>query len=256
MLNHTLAALALSLTLALTSGSPQPAPTPPVQQKPADPQLADYDTTTIAGFTVRVERSLAAADATLARRTLAALTFDLEVIVERVPTPALERLRHRTAIWISKGLAPRPGLSGRGCCYHKSRDWIVQAGLGKDREHAVEVCTAADYGPWRCEQPMMLLHELAHSLHDSLDAAGHAAIKTAYDAAKAAHTYDAVAYVLNNPGETKRAYTLTNEDEYFAEITEAYFGRNDFAPMTRDELRAADPAGLALVERVWGVHKP
>ena len=249
MLNTTIAALS---GLALTLCTLAPVSQPQARTAPPDPQAADYRDLTIAGFHVRIEKALEASDDMLAKRTLAAITFDLELFTERVPQDAADRLRKRTAIWISKGLAPRPGLSGHGCCYHKSKDWIVGAGLGAEREHAVEVCTAADYGLWRCEQPMMLLHELAHSLHDSLDAAGHDEVKAAYERAKASHAYEAVDYVLSSPDQKRRAYALTNEDEYFAEISEAYFGRNDFAPMTRSELRTADPSGLTLVEHIWG----
>ena len=38
-----------------------------------------------------------------------------------------------------------------------------------------------------------------------------------------------------------RAYALTTPQEYFAEGTEAFFGRNDFFPYDRAELRRHDP---------------
>ena len=34
--------------------------------------------------------------------------------------------------------------------------------------------------------------------------------------------------------------------------TEAYFYRNDFYPFVRAELQKHDPAGYAVMERVWG----
>jgi dipeptidyl-peptidase-4 len=40
--------------------------------------------------------------------------------------------------------------------------------------------------------------------------------------------------------------------EYFAESTEAYFGRNDFFPFDRRELTRHDPEVEALLGKLWG----
>ena len=50
----------------------------------------------------------------------------------------------------------------------------------------------------------------------------------------------------------KKAYAATNPAEYFAELSEAYFGTNDFAPFTRAELEKHDPVGFALMRKAWG----
>jgi hypothetical protein len=52
-------------------------------------------------------------------------------------------------------------------------------------------------------------------------------------------------------GAVGRAYALNNYLEFFAELTEAYFVRNDFFPFTRDELRQYDAVGYAMIESVW-----
>ena len=46
---------------------------------------------------------------------------------------------------------------------------------------------------------------------------------------------------------------MTNEKEYFAESTEAFFGTNDFYPFVRAELKEYDPDMFALLCEVWGV---
>ena len=46
---------------------------------------------------------------------------------------------------------------------------------------------------------------------------------------------------------------MTNEKEYFAECTEAYFGENDFFPFNAAELKAHDPEMYALLGTLWGV---
>jgi len=55
------------------------------------------------------------------------------------------------------------------------------------------------------------------------------------------------------PNTVERAYAATNEREYFAETTEAFFGRNDFYPFTRADLEKHDPEMFHLLARVWGV---
>jgi hypothetical protein len=48
-----------------------------------------------------------------------------------------------------------------------------------------------------------------------------------------------------------RAYALKNEQEFFAETTEALFGRNDMQPFTRAELEKQDPETAILLKKVW-----
>jgi hypothetical protein len=61
--------------------------------------------------------------------------------------------------------------------------------------------------------------------------------------------YDAV---LHFSGTRKKAYALENATEYFAELSEAYFGTNDFYPFVRSELKEHDPRGYELLKKLWG----
>ena len=49
-----------------------------------------------------------------------------------------------------------------------------------------------------------------------------------------------------------KAYALSSPQEYFAETTEAFFGKNDFEPFDRAELKRMDPAMDALLAKLWG----
>ena len=51
-----------------------------------------------------------------------------------------------------------------------------------------------------------------------------------------------------------KAYAATNQEEYFAELTEAYFGQNDWFPHNREELRNYDPRGYKMIEEVWSAE--
>ena len=54
---------------------------------------------------------------------------------------------------------------------------------------------------------------------------------------------------------TRRCSKASNQMEYFAEGTEAYFYRNDFYPFVRAELEQHDPVLHDLLEDIWGPMK-
>ena len=105
--------------------------------------------------------------------------------------------------------------------------------------------------------PCFVLHELAHAYHDRVLGFDHAEIQAAYERAKAAGIYENVERWLGNgrPNTHERAYAMSNAREYFAETTEAFFGRNDFFPFTREELEKHDPPMASLLTRLWGAGK-
>jgi alpha-L-fucosidase 2 len=45
---------------------------------------------------------------------------------------------------------------------------------------------------------------------------------------------------------------MTDHKEFFAEMTESYFGENDFFPFNRAELMTAEPEIFELMQAVWG----
>lgn len=98
----------------------------------------------------------------------------------------------------------------------------------------------------------MVLHELAHGYHQRFLGENHPGIERCYQKAKAVGKYDAV---LRSNGQHERHYALNNAKEYFAEATEAYFGKNDFQPFTREELKAFDPEMHDTIRGVWEVSK-
>jgi len=55
---------------------------------------------------------------------------------------------------------------------------------------------------------------------------------------------------------TLMQYGLTDPKEFFAEMTEAFFGSNDFQPFNRAELRTTEPAICDLLESVWREDAP
>lgn len=187
-----------------------------------------------------------ATNSSLATNVLRLLEFQLYQITRAVPEPALTRLRE-VPIWIELNDSSFPGM-----CYHPSRDWLREHGFNPDKARAVEIGNATNFLTWTHEQPWMVLHELAHSYHDRVLGYNYSPIKAAYEHAKASKTYDNVLYI---GGGRKRHYALTDNQEYFAECTEAFFGVNDFYPFVRVELRECDPDMFVLLEKVWGLKE-
>jgi hypothetical protein len=98
----------------------------------------------------------------------------------------------------------------------------------------------------------MVLHELSHGYHHKFlpDGQQNMEIRSAYENAMQRGLYDSV---LRISGQVQKAYATTNEKEYFAEISEAFFGTNDFYPFVRAELRRHDPVGFDMLHRLWGI---
>ncbi len=47
-------------------------------------------------------------------------------------------------------------------------------------------------------------------------------------------------------------YALNNDQEYFAELSEAFFGVNDFYPFVKAEVMQHDPDMYKALQELWG----
>jgi Mlc titration factor MtfA (ptsG expression regulator) len=104
--------------------------------------------------------------------------------------------------------------------------------------------------------PNFALHELSHAYHDRFlpDGFENAEIKAAYERAKSEGLYDKVDRWAGNgrPYTHEPAYAMTNPMEFFAELSESFFARNDFYPFTHEELKQHDPESELMLAKVWG----
>jgi len=205
---------------------------------------AGYSEAVLHGWRVLVSKQLLAQDGGLALQVLNLLDAQLDLIQTKVPSRAVQALQ-AAPIWLE---LQTPGL--RGAQYHWSADWLSSNGYDPRKARAVEIASARDYLEWSQIQPSIILHELAHAYHDRVLGKDHPELISAFNAAGNRGLYESVA---SAQGPVGRAYALNNYLEFFAELTEAYFVRNDFFPFTRDELRQYDPAGYAMIEQVWNL---
>ena len=175
--------------------------------------------------------------------TLDLLGYRLRQVKLEVPPAAFEELR-KIRFWIE---VDDPKTTA---AYHPGAEWLKQNGYNADMAHGIEIGNLHNFLAWQHIQPSMVLHELAHSYHFLHVGENDPTITAAYENAVSSHKYESVPFVT---GGLRRAYALTNRFEYFAECSEAYFGRNDFYPFLRSELKSFDPLGYAAVERACGI---
>lgn len=218
-------------------------PEKPEASKPTYDPVSAYEQKRLRGFRVYVNKKakehLSETDA-----ALKLLDAKLAEIVKIVPGEKVKVLR-RIPFWIEGGFK-----ENRAAEYHVSADWLKENGYNPAKVKSVEISNVKNFVEWtERAQPMMVLHELAHGYHDLVYTHDDKEITAAYENAKQAKIYESVAYVRGD--KKQRHYALTNPMEYFAEATEAYFGKNDFYPFVHDELKQYDPTGYALMEKIW-----
>ncbi len=215
------------------------------------PDLPDeypgYETRRVEGWRVLVSEELKSEDAVAAARVVAALGEKLEEIGRLVPPQRLAFLR-TVPIWVEY-----KNEEFEAVVYHPSDEWLFRKGANADKAECVEIASAGAFLKKLRRQPMILLHELAHAYHHKELGWEEESILRAYREAKKAGLYKAV---KRTNDELVRAYALANAKEYFCELTEAYFGRNDYFPHTRKDLKTYDPAGFEAVNRVWNKSEP
>jgi hypothetical protein len=202
-----------------------------------------YTDMKIEGFTVRVETN------ELSDRTWKPVEQELKTqlyrIVHTVGQEPLKKLQS-VMIWVHKD-----DKATKCMAYHPAKEWLSKHGSNPEMARAVEIANAEAFVSWTYEQPWMVLHELAHAYHHRFldDGFGNKDVKSVWDAEMASKRYE---QVLHWDGKQIKHYATTNQMEFFAECTEAYFGHNDFYPFVNAELKKFDPDAFSLMRQIWG----
>jgi hypothetical protein len=191
------------------------------------------------------DRLLNAEDKELGKRAMTLLGEHLKKISGVMPAEKLARLK-QVHIWLD---LTHGGL--RSAQYHPSKLWLVGNGYDVALARCVHIPDVRDFVSPRLQhdQPWMVLHELAHAYHDQVLGFEEPRIKAAWKKFVASGKYESVKHVS---GRMLRHYGLTDQKEFFAEMSESYFGMNDFFPFNRDELQKAEPELFKLMEEIWG----
>ena len=220
---------------------------PPGARAASADQPASRAERRIEAFRVQIDERLlpGGSDVEVGRGALEFLAAKLADIRIVVPANKLDQLRQVTIV-LDASCGDLHSMQ-----YHPSGDWLESHGYPRDLEKCVHLPRAVDVATRRNvnEQPWVVLHELAHAYHDQVLGFDEPRILAAWKAFKADARGQST---LLFDGSRTKHYGLTDQKEFFAEMTEAYFGSNDFQPFNRAELKTDHPAIFTLLTDIWG----
>lgn len=202
----------------------------------------------IEGWKVRLDSRLQEAEnQEVARAALRFLENRLAEIKVVVPAEKVKLLQKVTIVLdLSHG-------DLKSMQYHPGAEWLKANGYSEKLAKCVHLPRAADLATKRNinEQPWVILHELAHAYHDQFLDFENTKIKAVFEQFKKSGLGDKT--LLFN-GKRVKHYALTNQMEFFAEMTEAFFGVNDFYPFNRAELMETAPWMMEMLQEAWGLR--
>jgi hypothetical protein len=206
----------------------------------------------ISGWTVHVSKDLLEKEAAVTSRALESMKAMLDEIVRVVPKQAVMQLQ-QVPLYVS----PQYPNSRPRAEYHPDEGWLRDNGRDPAMAKAVEFSNVRVFEEEMKRMPNFVLHELAHGYHHRVLGYDDAGILECFKKAQASGKYDNVQR-QDSKGVRRldRAYAMTNEKEYFAECSEAFFSKNDFFPFTKEELKQHDPEMFAVLQKVWKVSTP
>jgi hypothetical protein len=214
-------------------------------------KIDGYKRHTVEGFTLVVSDDVARADVSkFDRKPMEVLELELKMITRIMTAKQVDALRG-LPVWVEweEKLEMTNGRSGvaEAVYYGGHQASMLQRGMHPLKAKTVTVLQmktlTGEHQPKTDSGRCVLLHEFAHAVHDQLLGYDNTGVKAAYAQAMERKLYD------------KGQYASTNEAEFFAELTCAYFDQLHHFPKTRTELKKHDPVTFKLMEGAWGKDK-
>ncbi|MCW5736403.1 MAG: hypothetical protein KIS73_19905 [Enhydrobacter sp.] len=201
----------------------------------------DYERRQIVSFPIYIAPEFTKQNPSLLEECLQVLHSNAKRIQDVLPPGAWKKISE-VPIWLEYERD-----EAYGGAYFASQEWLIENGLSGAKAKSIQFHTFIAHMAGNSENPLM--HEIAHAYHDLVLSYSYGPILATYRSAELSGRYNAVRHVS---GRVARAYAMKNHREYFAELSEAYFGTNDFFPFTRADLKEFDPVGYRLVSDAWG----
>ena len=209
-----------------------------------------YESMVIAGWTVQVRTEILTEQHAEWQKAKPLMLRQLTEVAKVLPKPAVERLR-KVTLWVGPEYPGEPAAAA----YHPGAQWLTDHGRDPAMARGIEFNNIKVFEAETRRMPNFCLHELAHAYHHQVlpDGFDNKALKLAFEAAKATGQYESVLRRDSEGVETKgRHYAMTDQMEFFAEMSESYFVTNDFQPWNREGLIRFDPASAQAVRKAWG----
>lgn len=208
------------------------------------------------GFTFKIKEDVLETEE--AQAAIAKMRADLDNIVSFCPADKLEVMRPNP-IWMEENNPKNRSAAW----YHWDAEWPGNNGDLAAKGDCLEITNYNMYVESSTRnQPLMVFHELCHLYHDQgMSEENRQLIAEAYRHARENDMYKGTAYRSRTdlPEEEwdyerakNGAYCMNNDREFFTELSEAYWGDNDFYPFNYQQLKDYDPVAFAAIEKIWG----
>jgi hypothetical protein len=214
------------------------------------PLATEHEARSLQGWTVRVDRRLITGEgAQLGARAIELLNARLLEITYVVFGEPLARLRE---VPIQLDLTYGALKSKQ---FHPNVEWLREQGYDEALAKCVHIPDVRRLlSPYEVHRmPCSVLHEMAHAYHNRVLGFDDPRIAEAWAKFRDSGKYGSV---LTIKGGRRPHYALTNQKEFFAEMSESYLGTNDFYPFVAGELKEAEPEVFKLMEEIWGPLPP
>ncbi len=200
-------------------------------------------------WNVFTEEGLKDGNKALYRSSLTKLNETLDHVFSVMPTNARRELS-TIKVFLLWGQASPHGGRKSGMSYIRKGEPDNYEHLDKRWEHALIVYSAENLmylnELWSRKA---IFHELAHAWHIVNWPEKHPPIFEAWKNARASNKF---LNVRDTKGKTiRRAYAISNQLEYFAELSAMYFVGGNYFPFDKRGLKQYDPVGHGMVEQLW-----
>lgn len=204
----------------------------------------EYKTIHALGWEIKINSTFYEGDTSLLRKSFALFGQELTQINDILPKHSLEKLK-KVTFWLEKET-----MSEATGEYHPSKRWLENHGGNVTKAGCIEVSVSKYYQFKSNDNEWVILHELTHAYHHRVIGFDNERVIRTYKIVKSSGRYRDVRHKLSS---FAHGYALKNPAEYFAEVSTAYFGINNYYPHDRAELKNYDPLGYGLVEELWHV---
>ena len=224
---------------------------PPKGKKSPLDSIEGYKRHIIEGFTVMVNTEVLDEDAAkYERQPIDVLELEFQILLRNL-APKTADLFRKLIIWVEwdEKITLENGRGGSPVAlyYGGSQSNLWKEGMNPLKSKTISIVSmrslTAEHQPKTDSGRCVLMHEFAHVVHDQLLGRDNLTLKTAFQQAMQRRLYD------------RDAYISTNEFEFFAEATCAYFDNSPVFPRTREELKKHDPVTFQLIDSMWGTGK-
>lgn len=210
-----------------------------------------YEVFSISGIDVLISPKITK-DKKLKKRTIDRLTRQIDSAHRLLPKLRIAELKP-LRIWVELN-SRQSGYAE----YHAYKNWLQEHHKNPDKFKGIEITNISNYLKWSSGDPLIssvLVHEIAHAYFHSLTEQQRKDVFNVYLKAVGEGLYRNVLRLGSNnngrPVTINRAWALQDEWEYFSELSESIFAKNDYFPHTSRELERYDPSGYKLIKSLW-----